>query len=253
MQAFLERINEWGYALSETLQAQLDAGSAAAFLVVFLAGVLTSFTPCVYPMIPVTVTFIGGAAGGNRRRAVLLSSVYVLGMALIYAALGVLAALIGKTFGDWTRNPWVYGAVGALIVGFGVAMLDVFTVRVPAFFGGLQRQGVQKGGFFGALLMGVAAGFVAAPCTAPVLGLLLTWVSTTRNVVRGSLLLFVFALGLGMLLLLLGIFSGMLSSLPRAGAWMDRIKKGFGVAMLLIGAWFVFQAVRMALASGGGA
>lgn len=101
--------------------------------------------------------------------------------------------------------------------------------------------------------MGVAAGFVAAPCTAPVLGLLLTWVSTTRNVAKGSLLLFVFALGLGTLLLLLGIFSGLLSSLPRAGAWMDRIKKAFGIAMLLIGAWFLFLAVRMALASGGGA
>lgn len=251
MESFLERINEWGFALGQTLQGQLEAGAVSAVFVVFLAGVLTSFTPCVYPMIPVTVTYIGGASAGNRRRAVLLSSVYVLGMAVIYAALGIVAALVGKTFGNFTRNPIVYAAVGLLIVVFGVAMLGVVNVRVPAFFGGLQREGVQRGGVLGAALMGVAAGFVAAPCTAPVLGLLLTYVATTRNVVWGSTLLFVFALGLGMLLLLLGIFSGMLSAMPKAGAWMDVVKRVFGGLMLLIGAWFLFQAVWMGLHRGG--
>lgn len=251
MESFLERINEWGFALGQTLQGQLEAGAVSAVFVVFLAGVLTSFTPCVYPMIPVTVTYIGGASAGSRRRAVLLSSVYVLGMAVIYAALGIVAALVGKTFGNFTRNPIVYAAVGLLIAVFGIAMLGIVNVRVPAFFGGLQREGVQRGGVVGAALMGVAAGFVAAPCTAPVLGLLLTYVATTRNVVWGSTLLFVFALGLGMLLLLLGIFSGMLSTMPKAGAWMDVVKRVFGGLMLLIGAWFLFQAAWMGLHRGG--
>jgi len=92
----IDRLNEWGYALSQTLQGQLDAGSLSAVFVVFAAGVLTSFTPCVYPMIPVTVTYIGGAAAGNRRRAVALSTTYVLGLAIVYAGLGVAAALLGK-------------------------------------------------------------------------------------------------------------------------------------------------------------
>ena len=245
----LDTINEWGFALGQTLQGQLQAGSVTAIFVVFAAGVLTSFTPCVYPMIPVTVTYIGGAAGGDRRRAVALSVTYVLGLAAMYAALGIAAALLGKIFGDFTRNPWVYGSVGAIIFVLGLAMLDVFTI--PALMTQIQGKGARRGGFAGAALMGVAAGFVAAPCTAPVLGLLLTYVGQTRNVVWGGSLLFVFALGLGLLLMLLGIFSGMLASLPKAGAWMDRIKKGFGVAMLVIGLWFAWMAVRMWLQTGG--
>ena len=245
----LETINAWGFALSETLKAQLQAGSIGAIFVVFGAGVLTSFTPCVYPMIPVTVTYIGGAAAGNRRRAVGLSVTYVLGLAVMYAALGVAAALMGKIFGEFTRSPWVFGAVGLVIAGLGLGMLDVFTI--PVLMTNLQGQGARRGGFLGAALMGVAAGFVAAPCTAPVLGLLLAYVGQTRNVLWGGSLLFVFALGLGLLLMLLGIFSGLLTSLPKAGAWMDRIKKGFGVAMLMIGGWFVWKAVDLWIHTGG--
>lgn len=248
MHGFVERINEWGYALSETLQGQLDAGSSAAVAVVFAAGVLTSFTPCVYPMIPVTVTFIGGAAAGKRSRAVSLSSVYVLGMAVVYSSLGVVTAILGKTFGRFTYNPWVYGAVGALIVLFGVFMLDILTIPVPRIFGGMQAAGARRGGHLGALLIGVAAGFVAAPCTAPVLGLLLVYVAQTRDVLWGGTLLFVFALGLGLLLLLVGIFSGLLANLPRAGIWMKWVKSGFGIGMLVVGAWFLYRAATMVIA-----
>ncbi len=251
MHAFLEKINEWGYALGEVLQGQLEAGSMAALAVVFVAGLLTSFTPCVYPMIPVTVTFIGGAAAGSRRRAVSLSMIYVLGMALIYASLGIVTAMLGKTFGRFTYNPWIYGGVGALIVFFGITMLDIVTIPAPRFFTGVQHAGVRRGGHVGAFLMGLAAGFIAAPCTAPVLGLLLVYVSRSRNVLWGGTLLLVFALGLGFLLLLLGIFSGMFASLPRAGAWMNWIKRTFGVLMIVIGGWFLYQSLRMVLGSGG--
>ena len=153
MHGFLEKINGWGYALGEVLQGQLEAGSIAALAVVFAAGVLTSFTPCVYPMIPVTVAYIGGAASGNRRRAVGLSLVYVLGMALIYAMLGVVTAMLGKTFGRFTHNPWIYGGVGLLIVFFGITMLDFVTLPVPRFLAGVQTAGVKRGGYLGALLM----------------------------------------------------------------------------------------------------
>src|SRR5262249_14677871 len=158
--------------------------------VVFAAGVLTSLTPCVYPMIPVTVTYIGGAAGGDRRRAVALSMTYILGLSSIYAALGVAAALLGKIFGQFTRSPWIYRAVGLVLIALGLAMLGVFTI--PALMTNVQGQGVRRGGFLGAALMGVAAGFVAAPCTAPVLGVLLTYVGQTGNVAWGGSLLFVF-------------------------------------------------------------
>jgi len=242
-----EHLAAWGHALQQTLAAQLDAGSAGALAVVFAAGVLTSFTPCVYPMIPVTVTFIGGAAAGDRLRAVTLSSVYVAGLALVYAALGVTTALVGAQFGSFTRSPWIYGGVALVIAVFGAAMLDWIPIPVPAIFGQVQTRGARRGGHLGALLMGMAAGLVAAPCTAPVLGLLLVYVATTRQVLWGGTLLLVFALGLGFLLLLLGIFSGFLANLPRAGAWMVRLKQAFGVGMLLLAAWFGYQAVMVAL------
>jgi len=247
MGSFVETLNEWGYALSQILEGQLEAGSMAALLVVFAAGVLTSFTPCVYPMIPVTVTYIGSAAQGNRRRAVTLSVIYVMGLALVYSSLGVVTAILGKTFGRVTYNPWVYGGVGLLILVFGIAMLDIFTIPVPSVFTGVQTKGARRGGYLGALLMGLAAGFVAAPCTAPVLGLLLVYVAKTRNILWGGTLLLVFALGLGLLLMLLGIFSGLLTSLPRAGKWMDWIKKGFGAGMIVVGVWFLYKMVRMLL------
>lgn len=244
-----ELLTEWGQALQAVLNDQLQAGSVSAIFVVFAAGLLTSFTPCVYPMIPVTVTYIGGASGGNRWRAVSLSGVYVTGLALVYSALGVVTALAGKQFGNFTRTPWIFGGVGLLIALFGAAMLGWITIPVPGFFGKVQTEGVRRGGHGGALLMGMAAGFVAAPCTAPVLGLLLVYVANTRDVVWGGTLLLVFALGLGFLLMLLGIFSGLLASLPRAGAWMERIKLVFGAGMLILAGWFFFQAIKIYIES----
>jgi thiol:disulfide interchange protein DsbD len=250
MLGFTDLLNQWNYQLGRLFD-ELAAGSVLAVLVVFAAGVVTSFTPCVYPVIPVTVTYLGGAAGGNKRRAVTLSLTYVAGLAVVYTSLGVTAALLGKTFGLFTRSPWIFGAVGLLIVFFGLGMLDIYAIRVPAFLSGVQAKGAQRGGYVGALLMGVAAAFVTAPCAAPVLGSLLAVVGRSQKVVWGSFLLLVFALGLSTLLLALGIFSGMVSSMPKPGRWMDWIKKGFGVAMILVGGWFVYQAVMMALHRGG--
>jgi thiol:disulfide interchange protein DsbD len=242
-----ESLAEWGQALQQTLATQLEAGSLAALAVVFAAGVLTSFTPCVYPMIPVTVTFLGGASAGDRLRAVTLSVVYVLGLSVVYAALGVTTALAGAQFGSFTRSPWIYAAVALVIATFGAAMLDWISIPVPGVFGRVQSQGARRGGHVGALLMGMTAGLVAAPCTAPVLGLLLVYVASTRDVVWGGTLLLAFALGLGLLLFVLGIFSGLLANLPRAGAWMVRLKSAFGVGMLVLAAWFAFQAVLLAV------
>ena len=245
----LEKINEWGYHLSQTLQGQLESGSAGAIFVVFAAGLLTSFTPCVYPMIPVTVTFIGTASSGSRRRATTLSATYALGLAVVYAILGVVTALLGQTFGDFTRNPWIYGGVGLLLGVFAAAMLGWITIPVPGFAGKMQSSGAQKGGHFGAFVIGMAAGFVAAPCTAPVLGFLLLYVAQTRDVLWGGTLMFVFALGLSFLLMLLGIFSGLLANMPKAGRWMNTIKWVFGLGMFAVALFFLYKAIDIALAA----
>ena len=232
------------------------SGSVAAIFVVFLAGVLTSFTPCVYPMIPVTVTFIGTASSGSRRRAVSLSVVYALGLSLLYATLGILAAVLGQTFGNISRNIWVNAGVALVLGLFAAAMMGWINIPVPGFAGKMQTSGVRKGGHFGAFAIGIAAGFVAAPCTAPVLGFLLAWVAQMSRtaggalswkVAWGGLLLFVFALGLSFLLVLLGIFSGLIANMPRAGRWMNTIKYVFGIGMFAVAAFFLWKAISLAL------
>ncbi len=238
MEQFEALLSRWSQELRLLLEPRLQSFSLSAYLIVFAAGVLTSFTPCVYPMIPVTVTYIGGASAGSKRRAALRTLVYVLGIALVYSSLGAFAALTGRFFGQISSSPWVLFAVGNVIILFGLSMLDAIVIPVP----GILARGAQGGGnYLGALVMGMASGLVAAPCTAPVLGTLLLYVGSRGNVAYGASLLFVFAFGLGFLLLLLGTFAGALASLPKAGAWMVTIKRIFGFGMILVGEYFLIQ------------
>jgi len=244
-------LDEWNYHLGEIVKGQLQSGSLTAVFFVVAAGVVTSLTPCVYPVYPVTITYIGGSAGGDRRRALGLSLVYVFGLAVVYTALGVTAAVLGKTFGSSWQSPWVFGGIGLVLIAFGLSMFDLFTISLPSRLSGLQGTGVRRGGYLGALLIGVAAAFVTAPCTAPVLGALLLFVAGAQNVIWGGFLLFVFALGIGLLLLLLGVFAGLLTSLPRPGRWMNGVKWGFGTLMIAIGLYWLWKAWM--LTGGGGA
>jgi len=238
MEQFEALLTRWSNELRLLLEPRLQSFSLTAYLIVFAAGVLTSFTPCVYPMIPVTVTYIGGASAGSKRRAALRTLVYVLGIAVVYSALGAFAALSGRFFGQISSSPWVLFAVGNVIILFGLSMLDAIVIPVP----GILSRGARGGdNYLGALILGMASGFVAAPCTAPVLGTLLLFVGSSGNVAYGASLLFVFAFGLGFLLLLLGTFAGSLASLPKAGAWMVTIKKIFGFGMILVGEYFLIQ------------
>jgi thiol:disulfide interchange protein DsbD len=244
MEQFDSFLNRWSNELRLLLEPRLQSFSPTAYLIVFAAGVLTSFTPCVYPMIPVTVTYIGGASAGSKRRAALRTLVYVLGIAVVYSALGAFAALTKRFFGQISSGPWVLFAVGNVIILFGLSMLDAIVIPLP----GILTRGAKGGdNYLGAMVMGMASGLVAAPCTAPVLGTLLIYVGSRGNVPYGASLLFVFALGLGFLLLLLGTFAGALASLPRAGAWMVTIKKVFGFGMILVGEYFLIETGRRLL------
>jgi thiol:disulfide interchange protein DsbD len=233
-------------SLTEALRGFLDSASILAFPLAFAGGVLTSFTPCVYPMVPITVAYIGGRSEGSRSKGFVLSSAYVLGIAVTYSVLGAFAALTGRIFGYFTINAWVFGAVGAICVALGLSMLDVWEIRLPQWLqrGGDVSAGMSRGAA-GAFGVGLASGFVAAPCTAPVLGVLLTLVASRQNVIYGVGLLFAFALGLGFLLMLVGTFTGALTSLPQSGSWMRTIKKGFGVAILGVAGYFFYSAGQL--------
>lgn len=219
------------------LDVYLQASMIMSFSAAFLGGLLTSFTPCVYPMIPITAGYVGsGNLCGSKTRGFLLSLFYVVGVAITYASLGVFAAVTGTLFGSISSNPWVTFAVANIMILFGLSMLDVFDLPMIG-----KNVCVERGGYLGAFLMGIVSGLIAAPCTAPVLGVLLTYVARSQNIIFGGSLLFVFALGMGFLLILVGTFSGVAASLPKSGEWMVKVKKGLGLCMIGIGEYFLIQ------------
>ncbi|MFH1777287.1 MAG: cytochrome c biogenesis protein CcdA [Candidatus Omnitrophota bacterium] len=232
--------------LTGNLEFYLNSASLLAYLVVFVAGVFTSFTPCIYPILPITVSYIGAESAGSRMRGFLLSVFYVLGTAVTYSVLGAVAALSGKLFGRGQANPITYFIVANVCILLGLSMLEVYELPLPAF---LKEPGAARKmpGPLGAFFIGAASGLVLGPCTAPVLAVILTFVAAKQNVIFGISLLFTFALGLGMILLIAGTFAGFLFSLPKAGRWMVKIKKIFGFIMISTGEYFLFIAGRLSV------
>lgn len=229
--------------------AQLSGNPAAALPLLFGAGVLTSLTPCVYPMIPITAAIVGGqssseqsgAMKASRWRPFGLSMAYVMGLATVYAGLGLLAGLTGTMFGTVSANPWAFFVMANLLLLAALAMLDVIPVRVPAALMQRAASAGTGGRAAGAFVMGAASGLVAAPCSAPVMAAVLTWVSTTRSAGLGFVYLFTFSLGMCTLLLIVGLSAGSLSRLPRAGAWMLTVKKLFAFTMLAMAEYYLIK------------
>ena len=219
-----------------SLTQLLNGNPALALPALFAGGVLTSLTPCVYPMIPITAAIVGGQTAGStapsRTRPLLLTLTYVVGLAVVYSALGVFAGLTGTLFGSVSTNPWLYFAMANVLVLAGLSMVDVIPVRLPA--GIMSRAATMgtAGRFSGAFLMGAMSGLVAAPCSAPVMAAVLTWVTVTHSAVLGFVYLLTFSLGMCALLVVVGLSTGAMARLPRAGAWMMTVKRVFALVML---------------------
>jgi thiol:disulfide interchange protein DsbD len=231
-----------------SLGTSLSQNPLAAIPVLFAAGVLTSLTPCIYPMIPITAAIVGGQTAGTdaeagrpRGRVVLLTLAYVVGLALAYSALGLVAGLTGTMFGAVSTNPWLYFAMANVLVLAALAMLDVVPVRLPGRL--VQRAATAGSGgrAAGAFVMGAMSGLVAAPCSAPVMALVLTWVTTTHSAVLGFVYLFAFSLGMCALLVAIGLSAGAIGRLPRAGAWMVWVKRVFALLMLGVAEWYLVE------------
>lgn len=224
---------------------QLSSNPFLATGLLFLAGVLTSLTPCIYPMIPITAAIVGGQSVGEskppRARVVLLTFSYVAGLAIVYAGLGVVAGVTGTMFGTISTNPWLYFTMANVLVLAALALLDVIPVRVPA--GLMQRASTAgtAGRASGAFVMGAVSGLVAAPCGAPVMAAVLTWVTTTQRAFLGFVYLLSFSLGMCALLVLVGLFSGTLTRIPRAGPWMVWVKRGFALIMIGVAEYYLVK------------
>lgn len=223
-------------------EVYLEQSVLFAYAVAYLAGVVVSFTPCVYPVIPLTVAVIGGQGEASGARGFVLSLFFVLGLALTYTVLGMFAALTGKLFGTIQSSPLTLGLLGGLFILMGLAMLDAFQVSLDRYVPrGLTAR--NRRGIFGSFIIGVTSGFILGPCTTPVLAVILGVVAARQSVLFGGSLLFVFSLGLGTLVVLVGTFTGVLASLPKSGAWMVAVKKISGVVMLAAGVYFLYSAI----------
>jgi len=224
--------------LAETLQQR----PLLAVATLFGAGVLTSLTPCIYPMIPITAGLIGGSAqgGASRGRTIGLTLTYVAGLALLYATMGLVAGLTGSLFGTVASNPWARFATGNLLLLFGLAMLDVIPINVP---GRLSdwAQGLRGGSFPAVFALGATSGIVAAPCGAPAFAAVLTFVAATQSAVLGFVYLFVFSIGMTALLVAVGIFSGTLAKLPRSGQWLVWVKRLAGLLLIGMAEYYFVQ------------
>jgi thiol:disulfide interchange protein DsbD len=209
----------------------------SVLLMMFLAGIAASMTPCVWPMIPVTVGILGSMAKGSRLKGFLYSLVYVSGISITYAFLGIIAAKTGAAFGEFSSNPYVIVIVSAVFFIFGLAMFDLFTIQLSGNATAFLQK--QRSGITGVFLMGLLAGLVASPCIAPVVASLLAYVAKTGNIMIGAAGLAAFAWGMGILFVILGTFSGIMNYLPKSGMWMVKVKYLMGLLMIFASLYFI--------------
>ena len=228
---------------ADKISAFIERKGIGFFLVlVFGFGLLMSLSPCIYPMIPITLAVIGaqsqekGAAHG-----LVLSVTYVVGMALVYAVMGALSATVFSGITAFMQSPVVLVPIALLLLALSFSMFGAFELQAPAFLRDrLQGPGAgTRVGLIGVFAMGLVAGLVASPCVGPFLAALLVWVATTGDWVLGFISLFTFGIGMGLLLIGVGTFPALLGSMPQSGGWMETVKKGMGLLLLAMAFYFV--------------
>ncbi len=229
----------------EGLSAQLEVLVRGPFPLAcggaYLAGLLVGLTPCVYPVIPIIIGFFGSRKPQSGLKVFGLSVVYVVGMALVYAALGAFTALTGKLFGRVQSSPWTFFVIGNVCFLMGLSMMGLFKINIHLPPSIVRFQSTRSSGFMSSFIMGATSGLLIGPCTTPVLFVLLTLVATGQSVLGGMLLLFIFAFGMGTLLIVPGVFSAMLRRMPKSGRWVVYVEKGFGLLLAAVGEYYLIK------------
>lgn len=233
------RPNQSIFSLNSTqFEAFLNNRSAWIFFLIFFAGLMTAFTPCIYPMIPITLAVIG-TSRKSHRQGFLLSGCYVLGIATTYSLAGYVAAKTGALMGSYLTNPFIIGPIAILFMIMGFSMYGLFEIQAPSFIRDRFANLKTGGGLAGAFSAGLLAGVIAGPCVGPILVSILTFVAQSQDGFLGFLFLFVFSLGMGLPFLLLGTFSHLITRIPRAGRWMTYANFLFGTIMIAMGLYYL--------------
>ena len=214
-----------------------SSGLLIGLLFVFLGGLALNLTPCVYPLIPITVGYFGHQSEGSTTKLFFMGVLFILGLAVTYSAIGVVTSLTGGVFGALLQSPIVILIIVAIMLGLSLSMFGVYEFKLPDSF--VNKAGGAKSGMYGAFFMGLTMGIVAAPCIGPFVLGLVTYVATKQDPFFGFLLFFVLAVGLGTPYLFLAVFSGKIKKLPRAGEWMDAVKHIFGFILIGMALYFL--------------
>ena len=204
---------------------------------IFAGGLALNLTPCVYPLIPITVSSFGGYSGRSRGKLLIHGMCYIGGLSVTNSVLGVVAALTGGLMGAWLQNPVVLGLVALILLFFAASLFGLWELRMP--YALTQAASKSYAGYFGSLFMGLTLGIVASACIGPFILGLLTWVATLGSPWLGFAIFFILSLGLGTPLFLLALFSGQLEKLPKSGDWMLWIRKLMGWILVGMAAYFI--------------
>lgn len=214
-----------------------ESGLILGLIGIFFWGLALNLTPCVYPLIPITIGYFGGQSEGNTKRLALMGLLFVGGMSLTYSVIGVITALTGAVFGALLQNTFVIIFIALIFVVLSLSMFGLYEISLPNAL--VNKAGGAKSGLFGAFFMGLTMGIVAAPCIGPIVLALVTYVAAKADPLMGFVMFFVLSLGLGTPYLFLAIFSGKIKSLPRAGVWMEAVKHIFGFILIGMAIYFI--------------
>ncbi|MCK5076645.1 MAG: sulfite exporter TauE/SafE family protein, partial [Calditrichia bacterium] len=234
------------YPAMQTEEQESDSGLASSLqekglflflFIVFFAGLALNLTPCVYPLIPITIAYFSNQAHEKRSTTTIHAFFYFLGIVIMYSSLGLFAALSGSLLGAWLQNPIVMIIIALVMVALALSMFGVWEIRVPQKLA--NTAGKSRVGYIGTLLMGITVGFIAAPCIGPFVLGLITLVAEIANPVIGFVMFLALAMGIGLPYLLLGIFSGAMNKIPSSGGWMIWVKNLFGFVLLGMGIYFL--------------
>ena len=204
----------------------------------FLAGFLVSFSPCIYPLIPITLGIVGVATSSSKVKGFLISFIFVLGISTVYTTLGIVSSLLGVLLGDLFINSITYLILAVVFMILGACHFGIIKIKIPFFTPNYQPN---NKGLLSIYILGMVSGLAVIPCNFPVLGTILSLISVKANIIYGALALFLFSLGYGVILIVLGLFTGLIRKLPKQGLWLIIVNKLFSSVLIIIGIIFLIR------------
>ena len=231
-------INEWLVNLGDFFTPATFVGLGVSFL----AGILASVSPCILPLVPITLGIVGVVSASTRLRGFLISLSFVLGLSVVYTILGVISSFFGILLGAFFINPITYIVLAIIFFLLSAASFGLIRISLPVSLGNTYKA---KGSFISVFILGMISAFALIPCNFPVLGAILSLISVKQSIVYGGLALFLFSLGQGMLLIVLGTFTGLIQKLPKQGLWLTIIKRSFSIILALVGVYFIVRFMQV--------